>query len=185
MASSPPASAHAWIATVSQEVPFRSPFHPALRSRWISPGIALLMYLASVLRINRCPGTGIDYLDVPKFTATLRRYFRHFLPTVRPLALREPGGSRRQIIYFLGLFRRPEDFKLHYDVVDYWEEPVDVLTLTPPFGPPFGGRLMMTCFTRVDVLKDMIRLFRGIRFHSMDTFNVYEIRLLFDACAET
>jgi hypothetical protein len=43
----------------------------------------------------------------------------------------------------------------------------------------------MTCFTRVDLLKDMINLFRGIRFRSMDLFNVCEMQFLLGACAET
>ena len=43
----------------------------------------------------------------------------------------------------------------------------------------------MTCFTRVGILKDMIDLFGGIRFHYMDLFCVYGVRLLLDASADT
>jgi hypothetical protein len=112
---------------------------------------------------------------------------RHFSTSYQrsDLSLSEPRGSRRQIIYFIGLFWHLEDLKLLYDTVNHWEEPVDNLTLTPRFGPPLGGRLTMMCFTRADLLKDMIRLFRGIRFRSMDPFNVCDIRLLLGACAET
>ena len=82
-------------------------------------------------------------------------------PIPRP---REPRGSRRQIVYFIGLFLYLEDLKFLYDTVDRWEEPVDDPTLILPFGPPSGGRLTVMCFTRVGVLKGMIRLFRGSNF---------------------
>ena len=98
---------------------------------------------------------GIDYLDIPSFIPRINRYFGHFLPTVHSLALREPKGSRRQIIYFIGLFRHLENLKLLYDRVNYQGEPTDDPTLVPPFIPPLRGQLTATCFTRVGILKDM------------------------------
>ena len=134
---------------------------------------------------------GIDYLNIPEFMSTIPRYFGHFLPTVRSLALREPKGSRRQIIYFIGLFQHLEDLKLLYDHLDSQDdldpqdEPPDDLTLVPSFAPPLQGQLTMVCFTRVELLKDMIVLFEGIRFHRMDLCNVAGMGLLLSACAET
>lgn len=49
---------------------------------------------------------------------------------------REPKGSRRQIIFFIGLFQHLEDLKLLYKWVDFLEEPADDLTLVPSFVPP-------------------------------------------------
>ena len=43
----------------------------------------------------------------------------------------------------------------------------------------------MTCSFREGLLKEMIKLFGGIRFHYMDLFNVCEMRLLLNACAPT
>ena len=128
---------------------------------------------------------GIDYLDISSFMPKIQRYFRCFLPTVRSLALREPQGSRRQIIYFIGLFKHLEDLKLIYDEADPQDEPADDPTLVPPFIPPLRGRLTVTCLTRVGVLEDMIDLFGGIRFRYMHLLNVVGMRLLLDACAET
>jgi len=128
---------------------------------------------------------GIDFLDIPSFMPNIRRYFGHFSPAVRSLALREPKGSRRQIIFFIGMFQHLENLKLLYKWVDFQEEPVDDLTLVPSFVPPLRGRLAMTCFTRVGILEDMIDLFGGIRFRYMDLFSVHGMRLLLDACAET
>ena len=128
---------------------------------------------------------GIDYLNTLKFMSRVRRYFGHFSLTVRSLALREPKGSRRQIIYFIGLFQHLEDLKLLYDRSDPQEEPVNDLRLIPPFAPSLDGQLTMTSFTRVELLKDMIDLFGGLRFRYMDLCNVDGMRLLLDTCAKT
>ena len=127
----------------------------------------------------------IDFLDIPGFMPKIRRYFGHFLPTVQELCLREPEGSRRQIIYFIGLFKHLEDLYLLYDNDYLPEEPADDLSLTPPFIPPLRGWLKLTSFRRVGLLKDMIDLFGGIRFRWMDLYNVEGMPLLLGACAKT
>jgi hypothetical protein len=127
---------------------------------------------------------GIDFLDIPSFMPRVRRYFKHFLPTVRSLALREPIGSRRQIVYFIGLFQHLDDLKLLYDRAKFQREPADDHTLVPPFIPPLRGRLTMTHFTRVGLLEVMIELFGGLGFHHMDLFDVDGTRLLLDTCAK-
>ena len=43
----------------------------------------------------------------------------------------------------------------------------------------------MVLSRRVELLEDMIGLFGGIRFRSMDLFDVEGTRLLLNACAET
>ena len=128
---------------------------------------------------------GIDYLDIPSFMPRIRRYFQYLSPTVRSLALREPKGSRRQILYFIGLFEHLEDLKLLYDKVKYREEPADDQTPVPPFVPPLRGRLTIMYFTRVGLLEEMIDLFGGIKFRYMDHYDVDGTRLLLNACAET
>ena len=128
---------------------------------------------------------GLGHLDIPEFMPSLRRCFGHFLPTVRSLALREPKGSRCQIIYFIGMFQHLEDLKLLYDRGYPDVEPPDDPTLIPPFAPPLRGSLMLTWFTRVGLLVDMIDLFGGIRFRRMDLYRVSRMPLLLAACAKT
>ena len=140
--------------------------------------------LHNFLALTNVRELGIDHLDIPSFMSSIQLYFGHFLPTLRSLALGEPKGSRRQIIYFVGLFRHLEDLKILYDTVDPQKEPEDDVTLIPPFVPPLGGRLTM-CSTGVGLLTDMIGLFGGIRFRYLDIFNVGGTRLLLGACAET
>ena len=127
----------------------------------------------------------IDDLDIPSFMANIQRYFHHFLPTLRSLILKEPKGSHRQIIYFIGLFPYLDNLVLVSDTANSQVEPVDDLSLIPPSAPPLRGFLIIKNLARVGLLKDMIDLFGGIRFRQMDLFNVDGVPLLLDACAET
>ena len=126
----------------------------------------------------------VEYLDIPNFIPQIRRYFGHFLPTLRSLGLREPRGSDRQTLYFVGLFQHLQDLGFIYSGVHLREQPAVDLTLVPCFVPPLQGRLRMR-FTTVGLLRDMIVLFGGIRFWQMRLFHVEGMRLLLDAGAET
>jgi len=128
----------------------------------------------------------LDNLDIPSFMPRVWGYFGHFSPTVRSLTLMSPRGSHRQIIFFIGLFQHLEDLILFDNTLEPWEsEPTDDPSLTPTFAPPLRGRLVISSFKRVDLLKDMIHLFGGIQFRNMDIFDIGESRLLLDACAGT
>ena len=117
---------------------------------------------------------------------SIQQHFGHFLPSVRTLALKAPRGSRRQIIYFIGSFKHLEDLRIVYDQsFDHREDPADDRTPTPPFAPPLRGSLTLARLKRVDILKDMIDLFGGIRFRYMDLCDVNGMRFLLEACAET
>ena len=108
----------------------------------------------------------IDYLNIPSFMPMVQRYFGHFSPTVRTLALRDPIGSRRQVLYFIGLFEHLENLTLNAGI-HYSEgrQLADDLTLIPLFTPPLRGRLMINTPARVGFLEDMNRLFGGIPSH--------------------
>ena len=129
---------------------------------------------------------GIDFLDIPGFIPRIRRYFGHFLPTLRSLALREPKGTCRQIVYFIGLFEHLEDLKLLCNVsYPLRGERADDQALVPPSVPPLRGRLTMMRFRRVELLKEMIGQFGGIRFRWMNLYDVDGMQLLLGASAKT
>jgi hypothetical protein len=125
----------------------------------------------------------IERLDISSFMPRIQRYFSHFSPTVRSLVLRKPSGSSRQIIYFIGLFQHLQDLEI-YDSLSYLESAGDP-TPAPVFVPPLRGWLKLVSFSRTGFLEDMIDLFGGIRFRYMYLYEVYEVRLLLDACANT
>ena len=128
---------------------------------------------------------GIDHLQASAFVPDIRRCFGHFSPTLRFLALKEPKGSCRQILYFIGLFPNLQDLKLNYRLPTVEEESTAGAMLTPLSIPPLRGRLTLTCFAREKLVKEMIALFGGLRFRYLDLFRVECVRLLLDACAET
>ena len=128
---------------------------------------------------------GTNHLDIPSFMPRIRRYFGHFLPTIRSLILREPKGDRRQIIYFIGMFQHLEDLTLTYHWIYRLDEPVADPTLIPSFAPPLRGRLTLARSGSVEFLTDMIDLFGGIRFRWMDLFQVHGMPPLLGACAGT
>jgi len=111
---------------------------------------------------------GIDLLQIPSFMPNIQRYFGHFAPTLRFLALREPRGSSRQILYFIGFFPNLQDLKICYNIPMDVREGTAGVDLTPLSVPPLCGRLTLTCFTREKLVKDMITLFGGLRFRYMD-----------------
>ena len=127
----------------------------------------------------------MDYLHVSVFMSDIRRCFGHFSPTLRFLALKEPKGSCYQILYFIGLFPNLQDLKLNYHLPTIEQESTAGAILIPLSIPPLRGRLMLTCFAREKLVKDMIAIFGGLRFRHMDLFRVKCVQLLLDACAET
>ena len=149
------------------------------------PGFLEVYIIRPFFSLTSIQKLEIERLDIPVFTPCIQWFGVHFLPTLRSLTLREPKGSRRQIMYFVGLFQNLEDLELVYEIDGFLVDEVDDLTLTPPSTPPLRGRLRVKHFTRANVLKDMIDLVGGFRFGHMDLFDVGEVGLLLHACAKT
>ena len=145
---------------------------------------AKLAHPTPTFKINQRQPTQDRLLRHPQLSAVDPMVPGH-LPTLQGLTLKEPIGSRRELIYFIGLFQQLQDLKLLCDRAGSREKPGGDLTLSPPFIPPLQGLLTMRCYTGVALLKEMIDLFGGFRFHHMDLFKVDGMRLLLDACAET
>ena len=128
---------------------------------------------------------GIDELQLPSFMPNIQRYFGHFAPTLRLLALNEPCGTSRQILYFIGLFPNLQDLKLCYNSSFMDRDGAADADLIPLSVPPLCGRLTLVCFAKEKLVKEMIALFGGLRFRYMDLFRVKCVRLLLGASAGT
>ena len=151
---------------------------------WLSKGLFNRNVLRPFLTFTNLRELEIDFLDISSFLPGIRRYFGHFPPTVRSLTLREPRGSYREIIYFIGLFQHLQDLTFTCGA-KFGEERADDPTLTPPFIPPLRGWLRLFYFTGAGLLKDMIDLFGGMRFRYMHLRNVDGMRFLLGACAKS
>jgi len=145
-------------------------------------GRRTLRYISALTNLQEL---GIDYLQIPSFMPNIQRYFGHFSPTLRFLALRNPRGSCRQILYLIGLFPNLQDLKICYESPgDEWESAGDP-TLVPLSIPPLRGWLTLTCLAMENLVKDMMFFFGGLRFRHIDLFKVKCTRLVLDACAGT
>lgn len=152
-------------------------YHP------LSPKLFCRSVLYNFAKLTNVRELWLEQLDIPSFMSGIQRYFDHFLPTVQSLTLTSPKGSRRQIVFFVGLFRHLEDLSLRK--ITPQKEPENDLTLVPPFSPPLGGRLVAWYLERPGLIEDMIDLFGGIRFGQMNLFDVDGTWLLLNACAKT
>jgi len=154
------------------------------------PGISPKLFNRCTLRhffaLSNVQELVVDCLDIPSFVPRIQRYFGHFMPTVRSLALNTPEGSCQQLVYFIGLFEHLEDLKLLHYVPDPPEyDPKDGQTLIPPFVPPLRGRLTIMESEGLDILEEMTVRFGGIRFRWMHLYDLDQMQPLLGACAET
>jgi len=108
-----------------------------------SDRLSLKLFNCSIIRklsaLTNVRYLEIQSLEIPQLMPRIKRYFRSFLSTVRSLTLREPKGSRRQIIYFTGLFQQLQDLKLHYDGFNCGGDPAGDPAFTPALVPPLRG----------------------------------------------
>ena len=124
----------------------------------------------------------IDVLDFRDFAPQMERYFGHFAPRLRSLALNHPRGARRDLLSFVGLFPNLDNFKLRYDGTD---EEIPGHSPVSQSAPSMRGCLTLRPFGDESFLRDLSRLCGGLRFHSVDLGGEEGARLLLDDCAKT
>lgn len=145
-------------------------------------GIFTLYYFSKLKSLQEL---GIDRLDLPAFIPQVKRYFEHFAISLRFLALKDPKGSSRQILYFIGFFPNLQDLNICYSYTTKEEDTTADPTPNPSHKPPLCGRLTLRCFAREKLVQGMITHFGGLRFRFMELFEVACAKLLLDACAKT
>ena len=158
-------------------------FRVRRESSTFGPGHLNQLTLQDFSALTNLQELGVDGLQISSLMPNIRRCFGHFSPTLRFLALGNPEGSWRQIIYFIGLFPNLQDLKLcNTSPGGELENEADLVPLSVP---PLDGRLTLTCLTGRSIVKEMIACFGGLRFRHMDLFMVWGVRLLLEACAST
>ena len=178
----------AWSSRMLNLFPFVETvqIHSGHTSSIFSPRIFNPRTLSQFSALTNVSRLEIQKVDIPSFMRCTQPYLGHFLPTVRSLTLSAPQGSRRQIIFFIGLFQNLQNLSLFDSTLGIEErEPADDLTLIPSFTPPLRGRLMVWRVARVGLWKDMVRLLGGIQFTDLIIYDVDEAQFLLSACADT
>ena len=151
---------------------------------WVVPAIfdsRSMRYFNALVNLQDLTIADLDFSEFPTGAG---RYFGHFSPTLRSVALSRPEGTRRQLLEFFRLFPKLDDIKIsHYHARPESREPLDTQLI--PIGGGLRGRLALRRFGDRGLLEDMIIAFGGMRFTSMDLRNVRGMQLLLEACADT
>ena len=150
---------------------------------WFRPAVFNVQNLAYFSALTNLQELGINELDLRVFTPWTQRYFGHFTPTLRSLALKGPRGTDSQLLYFLGLFPNLDDFKFIGD--DLQKQPTSTPVPVPRSALSLRGRLTLVNGYRVGFLRDLSKLSSGLRFRYMDLGGVVGTRFLLDTCADT
>jgi len=151
---------------------------------WVVPAIFNSWSLRHFRALVNLQDLTIADPDFSKFPMGAGKYFGHFSPTLRSVALSRPNGTRRQLLDFFRLFPKLDDIKIsYYRATPEAHEALDTQLI--PIRGGLRGRLILKEFDEQGLLKDMIVAFGGMRFTSMDLQNARGVRLLLEACAGT
>ena len=127
----------------------------------------------------------IDRFGLSEFMPGVQQYFGHFAPTLRCISLWISSGTQRQVLSFLGLFPNLDDIEIGYDPLIQQPD----TTTDPEVAVPFStysmrGRLNLAYFPSETISMEMITQFGGLRFRSMDLYEVEGSQLLLGACKD-
>ena len=154
---------------------------------WLSPRKFDRKTLRSFAALTNVQQLRIERLDLSKFMSGVERYFGHFAPALRSIALILLFGTQRQLSHFLALFPNLDDI----EIVFYSSAKHDITTkpgpeVAVPFPvPSLRGQLKFAHFWSETAIEGMITSFGGLRFRYMDLRDVKGARLLLEACADT
>lgn len=153
---------------------------------WLSPRKFDRQTLRHFSALTNVQQLRIERFDLSKFMPDVERYFGHFAPVLRSISLTISSGTSRQLLCLLALFPNLDDIEIEY----YPHTKPDVTSSSSEVAVPFSvpslrGQLKLTHFLSETIFRDMITLFGGLRFRSMDLCSVEGSRLLLEACADT
>jgi len=125
-------------------------------------------------------------LRIGHFIPDIERYFNHFSPTLRSIALYHPHCTPRQLSHFFSFFPNLDDIVIFGVPIGTRIAMAPDTELVPFSAPKLRGRLLLCAFRQVDVWTHLIASCGGLRFHYMHlTWVGGSLPMLFEACAET
>lgn len=153
---------------------------------WLSPRKFDRQTLRHFSALTNVQQLRIERFDLSKFMPGIERYFGHFAPALRSISLTISSGTSRQLLCLLALFPNLDDIEIEYYPTTKPDATSSGSEVAVPFSAPsLKGQLKLTHFPSETIFRDMITLFGGLRFRSMDLCSVEGSRLLLEACADT
>ena len=128
----------------------------------------------------------VQNLEIYRFLPGVERYFEHFSPTLRSIALSAPRCTPRQLSHFLSLFSNLDNTKTQQGHMPSPSTTIPDTDLAPFSAQKLRGRLELENFCWVETWMHLITPYGGLRFHYMDLSQVAGCApVLLEACAET
>lgn len=128
----------------------------------------------------------LQNLEIYRFIPRIQRYFKHFSPTLRSVALFEPRCTPRQLSYFLTFFPNLHDVEIERTDAHEANTTTPDVGLVPLSIPKLQGRLALYDFCWAETWTHLIAWCGGLRFRHMDLRGgSNNAPLLLGACAET
>ena len=153
---------------------------------WFAPqafGRRELRYFSALANVQTLR---VKHLEISLFIPGIERYFGHFSPTLRSIALFEPVCTPRQLSHFLSHFPNLENIKIWGILTHTLSVIIPDTELVPFSAPKLQGRLVLYDFDSVETWTRLIALGGGLRFRYMDLSRVGDCApVLFEACAGT
>ena len=128
----------------------------------------------------------LENLEIHRFIPSVKRYFGHFSPTLRSIALYDPSCTPQQLSHFLSHFPNLEDIEIRMSYAHMYNPAIPSTGLVPHSAPKLRGRLVLSGFIWDETLTHLISTCGGLRFHYMDLGGgPCCAPLLLKTCAET
>ena len=151
---------------------------------WLVPAIFDPESLQYFCELKNLQDLTIADLDFSHFPMGVGKYWGHFSPTLRSMALISPRGTRRQLLDFMRLFPKLD----HVKISNYRGGGGEYKAVGTPLVPTEGGLrggLTLKNFGDEGLLKDMAVVYGGMRFSFMDLDDVQGVRFVLETCADT
>jgi len=126
-------------------------------------------------------------MEIHRFIPGIERYFEHFSPTLRSIALYHPYCTPRQLSHFLSLFSNLENIEIHFPTSPLQSnKTISDPAPVPSSIPRLQGRLELSGFPWAETWKHLITSYGNLQFRRMDLWETTGCApILLEACAET
>ena len=153
---------------------------------WFVPGAFNDLHMPYFSAFANVRTLRLQELDIYLFIPDIKRYFEHFSPTLRSIALSNPHCTPRQLSHFLSFFKNLDNIEIQNTYTYIPGATITDTELVAFPAPRLRGRLLLGDFSLVKTWTHLNTLCGGLRFRYMDLrWSGSCTPILLEACAET
>lgn len=156
------------------------------KGRWFGPQAFSRRDLRYFSTFTNVQTLVLERLRLDHFIPDIKRYFAHFSPSLKSIALFKPRCTPRQLSYFLSLFPNLDDIEIQHTYTSKPNATLPDAELVLSSAPIMRGRLVLHCFRWIETWTYLTASCGGPRFRYVDLRgSACCAPLLLEACAET